>query len=369
MATIDSVRPIFELDPDEVVADLDRGLTLPARLYADPEVHRLEMERIFSRCWQYLCHECKLRNAGDVVVGSAGEIPVLVIRQPDGELRGFVNACRHRLHPVATENRTECKVLQCPYHGWSYGLDGRLRGVPRKQLEPALDTDSIALIPISVESWDQWVFVNPDPDAAPLASLTHEVSQRAAELNRDLAEFQFVDRYEYEMDCDWKIWAENLIECYHCPTLHRCSFGKAYESRPDQYQVEAWEDTGWHQTPIKWLPNGIDPAQCKGFRFTYLWPTSFFAADDFVGFVGAVVPLTPGRCWAYVDMYAPPDGDPEITEQWLKLWDETLEEDKLATNRQQHGYRSGLVGHGQLMPNGEASLTAFMRRTWRALSE
>jgi phenylpropionate dioxygenase-like ring-hydroxylating dioxygenase large terminal subunit len=301
-------------------------------------------------------------------VSKAGDIPIIVTRTVDGELRGFVNACRHRLHPLATEDG-HCNAFQCPYHGWTYELDGRLKTAPRAHREPDMDFASIHLVPIAVECWDQWVFVNPHVDTAPLASLTSEVSERAAELNHHLGEFEYVTRFEYSMDCDWKIWAENLIECYHCPTLHRSSFNRAYDTSPDEYEIESWQDTAWHATPIKWLPHGVDPSTLKGFRFVYLWPTSFFAADDYVGFVGAVVPTGPQRCWAYVDMYAPPDGDEELTKEWLKLWDDTLAEDKLATDRQQIGYASGMVANGRLMPNSESALTAFMRRTWRALSE
>jgi phenylpropionate dioxygenase-like ring-hydroxylating dioxygenase large terminal subunit len=368
MATMDSLQSRLELDPDEVLSGLDRGLTLPASVYGDADVHEREMDRIFARSWQYVCHRSKIQAPGDHVVTKAGHIPVIVTRSAEGTLHGFVNACRHRLHPVATEDGN-CNLLQCPYHGWTYELDGRLKNAPRAQREPSVDFDSIQLVPIAVAQWDQWVFVNPDPTATPLAELTKEVSDRAAALNRDINEFDFVTRFEYEMDCNWKIWAENLIECYHCPTLHRASFGKAYESGPEQYAIESWENTAWHATPIKWLPKDADPSALKGFRFVYLWPTSFFAADDYVGFVGAVVPTGPRRCWAYVDMYAPAHGDPELTEEWLKLWDETLAEDKLATDLQQIGYRSGMVPHGQLMPNSEHALTAFMRRTWRALNE
>lgn len=369
MATVESLHPKFELpDDDKVLTDLEQGLTLPASLYSDPEVHRLEQERIFARSWQYASHISALEHPGDYVVTSAGEIPVIITRTKAGELRGFVNACRHRLHPLATESGSCKGLLQCPYHGWSYELDGRLRAAPRSQREAGLDLSSIHLVPVAVDTWDQWVFVNPDPEAVPLAELTKEISEYTAGLNEDLREYKYVTRFEYEMDCNWKVWAENAIECYHCPTLHRSSFGKAYESGPEEYVIKWWEDTIWNSAPIKWLPKDVDPTQLKGFRFAFLWPTSFFAVDDYVGFVGAVVPRGPERCMAFVEMYAPEGGDPEITQEWLKLWDDTLEEDKLATDLQQVGYRSGMVPNGRLMPDSEGGLTAFMRRTWRALN-
>ena len=370
MSAVDSIDERMRLPEDSVVrSDLEDGLTLPVGLYSDPAIYRLEQERIFARSWQYACHSAKVENPGDYVVTMAGETPIIVTRAHDGRLRGFVNACRHRLHPLATDDGHCSRLLQCPYHGWSYELDGSLRSAPRSQNESAFDLSSIHLVPVAVDTWDQWVFVNPDAEAVPLRELTKEISERTTPLNHDLQAYEFVVRYEYDMECNWKIWAENAIECYHCPTLHRSSFGKAYESGPEEYSIEWWNDTIWHSAPIKWLPKNGDPKTLQGFRFAFLWPNSFFAADDYVGFVGAVVPRGPERCHAFVDMYAPEGGDEEITQEWLKLWDDTLEEDKLATDRQQLGYRSGMVPHGRLMPGSEGALSAFMRRTWHALGQ
>jgi len=369
VSAVESIDEVVGLPDDQAVrSDLSQGLTLPVELYSDPAVYRLEQSRIFARSWQYACHISKLSSVGDYVVTAAGETPIIVTRAGDGALHGFVNACRHRLHPLATENGHCSRLLQCPYHGWSYELDGQLRSAPRSNNEAEFDLSSIHLAPVAVETWDQWVFVNPDADATPLRDLTKEISEYSGALNQDLREYDFAVRYEYDMECNWKIWAENAIECYHCPTLHRSSFGKAYESGPDDYSIKWWNDTIWHSAPIKWLPKDRDPTSLKGFRFAFLWPNSFFAVDDYVGFVGAVVPKGPERCHAFVDMYTPAGRDADIAEEWLKLWDDTLEEDKLATDRQQLGYRSGMVPHGRLMTGSEGALSAFMRRTWDALS-
>ncbi len=169
------------------------------------------------------------------------------------------------------------------------------------------------------------------------------------------------------MDCNWKVWAENAIECYHCPTTHRDSFGKTYDAHPDAYQTISWPDTIWHESPIKWIPGDLDPASLKGFRFAFLWPSSFFAVDDFIGFVGSVIPLGPERCSAFVDMYVRPGADEGIVDEWLKMWDQVLLEDGAATDRQQLGYRSGQIPAGRLMLNSEHNLQAFMRRTYQAL--
>src|SRR6516164_2057509 len=273
MLTLSDVRARYGLPSDaDVFTALAGGETLPAQLYVAPEVHRLEQEKIFARAWQYACHDSRLATPGDVVLTMSGDIPIMIV----------------------------------------HGLDGQLRHAPRQDREREFDCSAISLKPVSVERWDQFVFVNPDPDAAALTSLTDDIRPRTDELNADLKEYEYRVRYTYEMDCNWKVWAENAIECYHCPTTHRGSFGKTYDASPDAYETFSWRDTLWHEAPIKWIPGGLDPAALKGFRFAFLWPSSFFAVDDFIGFVGCVVPLGPERCWAFTDMYVRPGADESV---------------------------------------------------------
>ena len=368
MITLDAIRARHGLPPNAAITEgLDRGLSLPTALYVDPDVLQLEHQKIFDRCWQYACHEDALRNPGDYAVTQAGRTPIIITRDHDGALRGFVNACRHRLHPIATENGNR-RMLQCPYHAWTYQLDGQLRSAPRSQREPELDCSAIALEPVSVEPWDQWIFVNPDPHAEPLSAVTAPIRHLTADLNADLVKYRFSARYEYSMSCNWKVWAENALECYHCPTLHRTSFGKTYKVGPDDYRLESWGDTIWHSSPTKWVPNDVDPATLKGFRFAFLFPGSFCAVDDYVGFAGRVFPTGPETCSAVADMYTNPEGDQEIAEQWLAMWDQTLREDKLATDLQQVGYHSGRIPNARILLESESSLQAFLRRTWTGLT-
>jgi choline monooxygenase len=368
MTTLEEIRRRYALPSDEqILADLDRGHTLPVEFYFAPEIHALEQEKIFAKSWQYACHHSQVARPGDYAVTKAGNVPIVITHGRDGVLRGFVNVCRHRLHSVAQQNGNK-PLLQCPYHGWTYGLDGRLRSAPRAGRERGFDCANISLEPVSVERWDQWIFVNPDPAAEPLAAVTRGIRARTDALNADLREYEFQVRYEYSMDCNWKVWAENAVECYHCPTLHRASFGKTYDTSPDEYHLACDENTIWHQSPIKWLPAEVDPTGLKGFRFAFTFPSSFFALDDYVGFVGSVLPLDAERCWAFVDMYAKPGADETVVKEWLKMWDQTLIEDKLATDIQQVGYRSRRVPVGRLMLDSETPLQAFMRRTYQALA-
>lgn len=367
MLTLEVIRERYGLGSvEEIAADLALGKTLPVEFYFAPEVHSLEQERIFSKSWQYACHISLVEKPGDYAVARAGDVPILVTRGADGVLHGLVNVCRHRLHSVV-EGNGNASTLQCPYHGWVYGLDGHLKSAPRSKRETSFECADIMLAPVSVEAWDQWVFVNPDPYAKSLEEITSEFRFRTDELNSDLSQYDFQLRYEYTMDCNWKIWAENALECYHCPILHRDSYGRSYATDPERYHVYSTEDNIWHDAPIRWLPTGEQPSGLKGFRFAFTFPSSFFALDDYVGFVGSVQPLAPEKCFAYVDMYSRPGADETVVNEWLKMWDQTLIEDKRATDIQQVGYRSRTVPAGRLMLDSESPLQAFMSRAFTAL--
>ncbi|WP_336793434.1 aromatic ring-hydroxylating dioxygenase subunit alpha [Gordonia malaquae] len=365
--TMDQIAERYGLPDKGAVADLlDAGRGLPVAFYSAPEIYRLEQERIFAKSWSYACHESAVAKPGDYAVTRAGDTPIMVVHGRDGQLRAFVNVCKHRLHSIAEESGNK-PLLQCPYHGWTYGLDGKLKTAPRSDREPNFDCSTISLDPVAVERWDQWVFVNPDVDAAPLHEVVAGIADNAKTINDDLRGYEFQVRYEYDMNCNWKLWAENAVECYHCPTLHSTSFGKTYKTSPDDYHVESDANTIWHKAPIEWLPSSVDPTGLQGFRFAFTFPSSFFALDDYVGFVGSVQPVGPEKCWAFVDMYARPGADPVVVKEWLDMWDRTLIEDKRATDVQQIGYNSGRVPSARLMLDSESPLQTFMRGVADAL--
>src|SRR5260221_9977773 len=178
MLTLGDVRDRYGLGSDTGVFEaLAGGATLPALLYVAPEVHQLEQEKIFARAWQYACHDSLLEKPGDVVLTKAREIPIMIVCGKDGELRGFVNVCRPRPQPAATADGNS-RLLRCPYHGWTYELDGGLKHAPRQDREGGVDCSAIALKPVSVERWDQFVFVNADAGVAALRTVTSDIRPR-----------------------------------------------------------------------------------------------------------------------------------------------------------------------------------------------
>ena len=194
--------------------------TLPYSWYSDPEILRREQALVFRSAWQYAGHLGQLPEPGTFFTGRAGRMPVVVTRARDGELRAFLNVCRHRGFPVAAgAGRRE--TLQCPYHAWTYGLDGSLRAAPRSDEDPAFCRDELGLVPAAVGTWGPFVFVNAGPEEPePLADALGSMPAQVAELGLDVDELLCTSRWESEVEANWKIVCENFLECYHCQTAH-----------------------------------------------------------------------------------------------------------------------------------------------------
>ena len=135
------------IDPEAIEAALERNLTFPARWYSDPAIFDVELEHVFARSWQLVAHEARIANPGDHHVCRVAHVPDPADAGAAGELHGFVNVCRHRAYPVATEDGNR-KTLQCAYHGWTYELDGCLRRAPRSEREPGFDRAEFSLVPV-----------------------------------------------------------------------------------------------------------------------------------------------------------------------------------------------------------------------------
>jgi choline monooxygenase len=342
--------------------------TLPWAWYADPAVLRREGRRIFGRAWQYAGHTGQVAEPG-FFTGSAGQIPVVVTRAGDGALRAFLNVCRHRGHVVAIgAGRRE--TLQCPYHAWTYGLDGNLRAAPRSDREPGFETDELGLVQIQVDTWGPFVFVNPDPDAAPLADALGDMPARLAEiLDVDALEFRF--RAEFELEANWKIACENFLECYHCAVAHP-GFTAAVDVSPEAYRLEASGLVSSQFGPLRrngdsFLTGGEVPRS----QFHFLWPN--FGINVFPGqpnlSCGSMLPLGPERTARFLDYFFAPDVDQAWVDELIAFDDQIGREDTVLVEGVQRGVRSGVLAEGRLLSESEQLVAHFQRLCAEALAE
>jgi choline monooxygenase len=352
--------------PDTTVPAVER--TLPWAWYTDSEILRLEGERIFARAWQYVGHRGQVAEDGSFFAAAAGEIPVVVTRARDGELRAFLNVCRHRGHVVASgEGKRE--TLQCPYHAWTYGLDGRLRAAPRSEREPGFDLEEIGLAPIQVDTWGPLIFVNPDPDASPLAEALGEAPRQLAEIvDVDSLEFRF--RTQFEVGANWKISCENFLECYHCAVAHP-GFSAIVDVSPDAYRLEASGLVSSQFGPVR--RNGdssFTDGEVPRSQFHFLWPN--FGVNVFPGkpnlSCGPMLPAGPERTARFLDYFFAPGVEQSWVDELIAFDGQVGREDRSLVESVQRGVRSGLLDEGRLLSESEQLVTHFQRLCAEALA-
>jgi choline monooxygenase len=239
-----------ELGSSGINPDISRAFSLPARYYHDPSIFNLEKSKIFARTWQVVGHRHQLAKPGDFfTIEILGE-PLLLVRGKHGELRGFYNICRHRAGPPA-EGCGSRKVFRCGYHGWTYGLDGKLIGTPEFENVQEFDREQFALTPVRAEEWFNLIFVNFDPEAESLLTSLAQLPQQAEKI--DFQNMKLFERRIYEMKCNWKTYVDNYLEGYHLPTVHP---GLNRELDYNAYRVEAHERHVRQFSPIRGMQAG-----------------------------------------------------------------------------------------------------------------
>ncbi len=201
-------------------APLERASTLPPDCYTDPDFFREEVEKIFRREWICVGRLDQVTNPGDYFSAEVAGEPLVIVRGRDGELRALSRVCRHR-SMLIVEGAGNRKSFQCPYHLWTYGLDGRLSGAPFMDRTERFDRTTCHLPEAKLEIWEGWVFVNLDPDAEPLGPRL-EPLRRVIEPYR-LSEAVTVEPLVYESPWNWKVMVENFSESYHHTGIHSSS--------------------------------------------------------------------------------------------------------------------------------------------------
>jgi choline monooxygenase len=224
---------------------LERAATLPARCYTDPQLLEAENERIFARTWQLVGHTGQLQEHGSYFTAVVGKEPIIVVRGADGELAALSNVCRHRAGPVARTGG-RCRTFRCGYHGWTYGLDGRLLGTPELEGIEDFDRAAFALPRFRVGTWLDLVFVNLDPGAPALEEYLGDLATRFDA--RRFAAVRMAHRKEWEIACNWKVYVDNYLEGYHIPIVHPSLFRELDYSR---YRTETGRFFSIQHAPIR----------------------------------------------------------------------------------------------------------------------
>jgi choline monooxygenase len=267
-------------------------------------------------------------------------------------LRAFLNVCRHR-GAVLAEGCGRRSTIQCPYHAWTYGLDGRLLAAPRSEREAAFDGHDLSLRPAAVGVWGPFLFVNPDAEAVPLEDHLGELPALLAR-DIDVDGLVFHSRVEFGADANWKVVVENFLECYHCPTAHP-QFSTEVDVHPDRYGLEAHPTFGAQFCRSR-------TSDERG-QFHLLYPNT--GINVFPGppnlSIGPIAPHGPGRTERFLDYFFAPDADQAWLGDFFAFDEQVGREDTALVESVQRGVASGMLDHGRLLLSSEPLLAAFQR--------
>lgn len=345
-------------------APLERASTIPSSWYTDGRVLELERRTVFARSWLVAGRVGQVERPGRFLsCHLPGGEPVVVVRGLDGELRAFFNVCRHHAAEVATMAEGSAQVLRCPYHGWTYGLDGRLKGTPDFAGVCDFDPDEHGLVPLDIGVWEKWVFVKVERGGPDLnACLGDDLMRRVGALN--LTNLHWAERRSYVVACNWKVYIDNYLDGgYHVPHLHR-GLGSVLDY--SRYTIETGERFCLQQSPI--AGEGGDErtsAVRTGDRAFYLWVYPNFMINWYAGAMDTnlVVPRGPDRTEVIFDYYFADVSESARArnETSIAVSEQIQSEDEAVCASVQRGLASRAYRAGRLSVRREAGEHLFHR--------
>ena len=355
-----SVAEILAAYDDQ--APLSRAFTIPAPWYVDSRIAELENQAVFSRVWQVVGRAEQLAQPGQFVTAQVAGEPIVAVRGADGELRAFYNVCRHHAAKVVTEPCGRASLLHCPYHGWNYGLDGSLKGMPEFDGVQGFDRQKNGLVPVKADIWEALVWVYLNPGAEPLANFLGGLARRVAPLG--LSELHYFDRRVYDLHCNWKVFVDNYLDGgYHVPHLH-----KGLNSVLDykQYIIETEDRYCLQSSPmVASHEDAATGATRQGDRAWYFWQYPNLMINCYEGYMDTnlVIPLDVDHCRVLFDFYFS-DVSParlEYNRQSVAVGNRVQEEDLGICEDVQRGLKSRAYGAGRLSVRREAGEQLFHR--------
>lgn len=341
----------------QVLAPLLEASALPAWCYASEPFFAWEMAQIHRRHWLFAGRAEMLAEPGDFRALDTVGGPVIVLRDGEGVLRAFANCCRHRGAPLLSGSGN-ARVITCPYHAWSYRLDGSLAAAPAMERTAGFAREEHGLRPIRLESWQSFLFLNFDPEAPALVTALGDLPERL-DCYR-FAEMAASWGVEIECRCNWKLLVENALEAYHTGMVHRSSVGAQREAviptRGDWLCLQVLSETSiaviGEPPPFPPIAT-LSPEAARGTYFTMILPTTQLAcAQDCVWWL-ALRPIAPARTILSLGGAFPrstaalPDFAAKAA-RYYQRWQSVAAEDVAMLERQQQGLASCLYRPGRL---------------------
>src|SRR4051812_42082505 len=370
--------PVPEEDLAAALAPFGKSRMLPRISYVDPAVFAWEQRHIFSG-WTCLGYAADLPDPGSqraVAVGAGG---ALLTRDEDGNVHAFANACRHRGHELLQCGESaKRRSIVCPYHSWSYKLDGSLRNAPSFRSVESFDPERFGLVPLRVVDWHGWIFVD-------VAGSGGEFADHVAGTEDVIAPYRpedlmIVARHEYELACNWKVIAENYQECYHCSTIHPELSRISPPTSGDNLELAGQ----WMGGSMDLIPEattmsldgrsggvaiaGLSEQELRTVMYIVGYPNLLVSLHPDYVMTHLLTPLAVDRThvecvWAFPrDVAEQPEFDPSYA---VDFWDLTNRQDWAACESVQRGLTNPLARPGPLAPE-EDGVYQFVTRVARA---
>lgn len=365
-------RPPVPL-PAEAIAAATRpfgsSVMLPPEAYTSAEVFAWEQRHLLSG-WQCVGRSADVAQPGDQRAERAGASTVLLARGRDGVLRGFANTCRHRGHELLPCGSTASqRALVCPYHAWSYSLEGDLVAAPGYTEGPSFAKSDYPLQRVRVAEWHGWVFVDPSGEAPELETHLGVLGERIGPYAPE--RLRVAVAHEYVIKANWKTVSENYHECYHCPLIHPelCAVsppdsGQNWASDADGAFVGGWMDLrdGMATMSLDGTSGGVpipglDAEALRRVDYIQVFPNLLVSLHPDYVMTHRIVPLSANETWVECAFAFPPEAfeqdgfDPSYA---ADFWDVTNRQDWAACESVQRGLESGRAIAGPLSPAEDA---------------
>jgi choline monooxygenase len=346
---------------------LDRASTAPGSWYTDPRIAELERRGVWANTWQAVARVEQVAAPGQYATAEVGGEPVVVVRGRDAVLRAFFNVCRHHAAAVCTEAEGRADHLRCPYHGWTYGLDGRFQTAPDVDGMKCFEPEDHGLVPVSVATWEKLVFVHLDARPPPLEEHLGELAVRAKALRFDA--LQFAGRREWIVRCNWKVFVDNYLDGgYHVPFLHK---RLASVLSLKTYATETFGHVCLQSSPIDATGGDATTAAARKGKALYFWLYPNLMLNGYDGYLDTnlVLPLGVDRTRVVFDFFfadvssAARDGN----EKSMQVSERIQGEDHAICESVQRGLSSRAYGKGRLSVRREAGEHLFHRLLARDL--
>lgn len=347
----------------EPTESLERAFTLPSKLYHDAEAYGDELQHIFGATWQWVGHSSEIAEVGQFLNAKLGVDPIVIVRTEEG-YKGFYNVCKHRGGPLVKDDvkggKLSYNAFICQYHGWTYRLNGDLRGVPAFDRAELFEKSDFALELIQIQEWNGALFAckNDSTKVAELAEVLAGMMERMEGIQ--LEDYRFLQRMSYPINCNWKVYVDNFLEGYHIPIVHP-ELAKLID-----YKKYVTELKGWHSLQHAPFRPGDNVYQSEDGQAWYWFVFPNIMLNILPGRmqINIIEPSAPNQCIVHFDYYYTDIAkaiESGLVKDDLAYSESIQQEDIEICEAVQKGLASPAYDKGRFSPDREAGVWHFQQ--------